>query len=81
MGPPAHPRRIACLTGGRATPIHLRDADSSDDFTRRLVRLGAGHTIPPAAARDEYGRRMDVRARPAWPDQVRAYQRGVLAKR
>ena len=51
------------------------------DFTGRLAVLEELKTLPFGAVWDYYGLRQDVPVGPAWLDEVRGYERDVLASR
>jgi L-rhamnose isomerase len=59
----------------------LRTCETSGDFTARLALLEELKSMPSAAVWDYYCLRADVPVGPAWLDEVRAYERDVLAKR
>jgi L-rhamnose isomerase len=85
-------RVAAWVIGTRATlkalllallePIEtLREAEANGDFTRRLALLEELKSMPYSAVWDYYCLHQDVPAGPAWLDEVRAYERDVLAQR
>jgi L-rhamnose isomerase len=59
----------------------LRDAELRSDFTARLALLEEQKTLPFGAIWDFYCLQEDVPVGSAWLDQVRAYERNVLAER
>ncbi len=59
----------------------LREAEESGDFTARLALLEEFKTLPFAAVWNEYCERAGVPAGPAWLDEVRRYEKEVLARR
>lgn len=59
----------------------LRDAEQAGDATLRLALFEESRTLPLGAVWDEYCRRQDVPAGPRWMDEVKAYERAVLASR
>ena len=59
----------------------LREFEAAGDFTSRLAWLEEAKTLPMGAVWDEWCRRQDVPVGPAWVDEVKAYERKVLATR
>ena len=59
----------------------LRELEATGDFTSRLAMLEEIKTLPAGAVWDEYCRRMDVPVGPAWLNEVKNYEKDVLAKR
>lgn len=59
----------------------LREAEESGDHTRRLALLEESKAMPWGAVWDEFCRRHNVPAGAAWLDEVRAYEKKVLAAR
>jgi L-rhamnose isomerase len=59
----------------------LRAAEASGDLTTRLALLEEGKTLPFGAVWDEHCRRQNVPVGAKWLDEVKAYERDVLAKR
>lgn len=59
----------------------LRELEASGDLTGRLAVLEELKTLPFAAVWDEYCRRAEVPIGAAWLDEVRAYEKDVLADR
>ncbi len=59
----------------------LRDCEAAGDYTGRLALLEELKTLPFGAVWDEYCVRQDVAIGLAWLDDVRAYERTVLARR
>ena len=59
----------------------LKDAEESGDHTRRLALLEESKALPWGAVWDEFCRRHNVPAGTAWLDEVRAYEKQVLAAR
>lgn len=59
----------------------LRDLEGAGDFTARLALLEELRTLPFAAVWDEFCRRCDVVPGPRWIEQVKDYERRVLASR
>jgi L-rhamnose isomerase len=59
----------------------LRQVESEGDFTRRLVLLEELKTMPSAAVWDYYCLQRDVPVGVGWLEQVRTYERTVLAQR
>ena len=62
------------------TPM-LRGLEASGDFTGRLALLEEMKTLPFGAVWDAYCLAQNVPAGAAWLDEVRRYERDVLAKR
>jgi L-rhamnose isomerase len=59
----------------------LREMEESGDFTGRLALMEEVKTMPLGSVWDEYCRRQDVPDGLRWLDQVREYERAVLARR
>ena len=59
----------------------LMERELAGDFTARLALVEEYKTYPFGAVYDEYCRRMNVPVREAWLEEVRRYERDVLAKR
>lgn len=59
----------------------LAAAEASGDLTARLALLEEAKTFPVAAVWDEFCRRHNVPAGMAWLEEVRSYEKAVLAKR
>ncbi|HEY1108387.1 MAG TPA: L-rhamnose isomerase [Opitutaceae bacterium] len=59
----------------------LRALEAEGDFTGRLAMLEEIKSLPFGAVWDEYCRRSGVPVGAAWLDEVRAYEKAVLAKR
>lgn len=59
----------------------LRQLEAAGDFTARLALLEELKTLPAGAVWDYYCHQQDVPVGPAWLDEVKAYERKVLAKR
>ena len=59
----------------------LRAAEASGDLTTRLALLEEEKTLPFAAVWDEYCRRQNVPEGARWLEEVKAYERDVLASR
>jgi L-rhamnose isomerase len=59
----------------------LRELETSGDLTGRLALLEELKSLPFGAVWDEYCRRANVPIGAAWLDEVRAYERQVLAQR
>jgi L-rhamnose isomerase len=59
----------------------MRKAEESGDFTARLAWMEEAKSLPFAAVWDEYCRRAGVPVGAAWLDEVKAYEKNVLAKR
>jgi L-rhamnose isomerase len=59
----------------------LRAVEAAGDYTRRLALLEELKTLPYGAVWDYYCLRQAVPVGPAWLDEVRAYERDVLARR
>ncbi len=59
----------------------LREAEQAGDYTRRLALLEEIKSLPWGAVWEEFCRRSNVPAGPAWIDDVRNYEKDVLAKR
>lgn len=59
----------------------LRAAENAGDNTARLALLEEAKSLPFGAVWDEYCRRSNVPVGAAWLDEVRAYEKTVLAQR
>jgi len=59
----------------------LRQAERDGDFTTRLALLEESKSLPWGAVWDEYCERMSVPVGAGWLDEVRRYERDVLAAR
>jgi L-rhamnose isomerase len=59
----------------------LREMEAAGDYTGRLALLEELKTLPFGAAWDAYCLRQGVPVGPEWLDDVREYERGVLALR
>ena len=59
----------------------IREAENSGDKTMRLALLEESKTLPFAAIWNEYCRRSGVPVGPAWIDEIKRYEKEVLAKR
>lgn len=59
----------------------LRSVENAGDNTARLALLEEAKSLPFGAVWDEYCRRQNVPAGSAWLDEVRTYEKNVLAKR
>ena len=59
----------------------LKEREAADDLTGRLVMLEELKTLPFAAVWDYYCLKRDAPVGLAWLDEVRQYERTVLAKR
>ena len=59
----------------------LRAAEDSADFTTRLALLEEIKTLPFGPVWDAYCERMGVPSGACWLEQVREYERRVLAQR
>jgi L-rhamnose isomerase len=59
----------------------LRAAEAAGDFTARLALLEDSRTLPLGAVWDYYCARSAVPPREAWLDEIRQYERQVLATR
>ena len=59
----------------------LREAEAAGDFTTRLALLEEAKTLPFGAVWEEYCRRNNVPVGACWIDQVKRYERDVLAAR
>jgi L-rhamnose isomerase len=61
--------------------IALREAEQTGDYTRRLALLEESKSLPWGAVWEEFCRRSNVPAGPAWIDDVHNYEKNVQAKR
>jgi L-rhamnose isomerase len=59
----------------------LRDLEQAGDYSGRLALLEELKTMPFGAVWDYHCLKQGVPVGPAWLDEVRAYERGVLAQR
>ncbi len=59
----------------------LKALEASGDFTARLALLEELKTLPISAVWDYYCAQANVPVGPAWIDEVKAYEKSVLAKR
>ncbi len=59
----------------------LRAAEAAGDYTTRLALLEEGKTLPMGAVWEEYCRRQNVPLGTAWLQEVKTYERTVLARR
>jgi L-rhamnose isomerase len=59
----------------------LRGMEAAGDYTGRLALLEELKTMPFGAVWDYHCLRQNVPVGPAWLDEVRAYERDVLARR
>ncbi|MBX6313827.1 MAG: L-rhamnose isomerase [Isosphaeraceae bacterium] len=59
----------------------LRALEAAGDYTGRLALMEEVKTLPFGAVWDYYCLRQDVPVGPAWLDEVRGYEREVLARR
>jgi L-rhamnose isomerase len=59
----------------------LREAEAAGDYTRRLALLEELKTMPFAAVWDFHCLQQGVPAGVAWLDEVRTYERAILATR
>ena len=71
----------ALLLALLAPQEQLRAAEAAGDYTSRLALLEEIKTSPSGAVWDNYCQQQDVPAGAAWLDEVKAYERSVLAKR
>jgi L-rhamnose isomerase len=85
-------RVAAWVTGVRAMQKSLllallepttkfRDLEAQGDFTSRLALLEEFKTLPFGAVWDYYCQKQGVPVGPAWLDEVKRYEKDVLAKR
>ncbi len=73
---------LKCLLLALLEPVEkLRAAEQSADHTTRLALLEEAKTLPLAAVWDEHCRRQNVPVGVKWLDEVKAYERDVLAGR
>jgi L-rhamnose isomerase len=73
---------LKCLLSALLEPRkQLLAAEQSGDHTGRLALLEEAKTLPLGAVWDEYCRRNNVPVGTRWLDEVRAYEKNVLAKR
>lgn len=59
----------------------LRDAENSGDFSTRLALMEEIKTLPFAPVWNEYCERHNVPVGTAWIEEVKRYEKSVLAKR
>ena len=59
----------------------LREIELADNYTARLAMLEELKTMPFGAVWDYYCRKMEVPPAQTWLDEVKAYEKDVLAKR
>jgi L-rhamnose isomerase len=59
----------------------LRESEAAGDYTQRLALLEEIKTLPFGAVWDEYCRRQNVPLGAEWLEEVRSYEKSVLAKR
>ena len=59
----------------------LRTAESAGDYTTRLALLEESKTLPSGAVWDEYCRQQNVPVGIAWLEEIKNYERTVLALR
>jgi L-rhamnose isomerase len=59
----------------------LRELELADNYTVRLAMLEELKTMPYGAVWDYYCRKMEVPPAQTWLDEVKAYEKDVLAKR
>jgi L-rhamnose isomerase len=85
-------RVAAWVIGARSTlkalllallePINtLREQEAAGDYTARLALLEEVKSLPAAAVWDHYCLQQAVPVGPSWLDEIRAYERDVLARR
>jgi L-rhamnose isomerase len=73
---------LKCLLSALLEPAKLlREAEESGDFTTRLALFEEAKTLPLSFVWDEFCRRQNVPVGRAWLDEVKAYEKTVLAKR
>jgi len=73
---------LKCLLSALLEPRKLLvDAEQSGDFTGRLALLEEAKTLPLSAVWDEHCRRNNVPVGARWLDEVRSYEKTVLARR
>jgi L-rhamnose isomerase len=73
---------LKCLLLALLEPVEkLRAAEAAGDFTTRLALLEEAKSLPFGAVWDEYCRRQNVPVGAKWIDEVKAYERTVLANR
>jgi L-rhamnose isomerase len=71
----------ALLCGLLEPTAQLREAEAANDFTTRLALMEELKSLPFGAVWDEYCRRENVPIGIAWMEEVRQYEREVLARR
>jgi L-rhamnose isomerase len=59
----------------------LREMEATGDYTGRLALLEELKTLPFGAVWDYHCLRQGVPVGPVWLDEIRAYERNVLARR
>jgi len=73
---------LKCLLLALLEPAtRLRQAEESGDFTTRLALLEEAKSLPFSAVWDEYCARQNAPTGAAWLDEVKRYEREVLAAR
>ena len=73
---------IKALLAALLEPIEeLRKMEADGDFTSRLAMLEETKTLPFGVVWDYYCLRDNVPLGPAWPDEVKQYEKDVLALR
>jgi len=73
---------LKCLLIAMLEPAaKLRQAEDSGDYTSRLALLEEAKSLPFGAVWDEYCSRQNVPVGAAWLDEVKSYEKTVLAKR
>jgi L-rhamnose isomerase len=73
---------LKALLAALLEPIHvLRDLETANDFTGRLVWLEEFKTLPLGAVWDDYCVKQGVPPGWSWLDAVKAYERVVLGQR
>ena len=73
---------IKALLSAMLEPIdQLRHAETGGDLTTRLALLEEAKTLPFGAVWDYYCLTRDVPVGPAWLDDIRKYEKDVLAQR
>ena len=73
---------LKALLAAMLEPIGLlRAAEENGDFTRRLALLEEAKTLPLGAVWDYYCASHNVPVGISWMDEIKTYERDVLAKR
>ena len=73
---------LKCLLVALLEPAkELRAAEAAGDHTARLALLEELKTLPFAAVWDEHCRRQNAPLGRSWLDEIRSYEKAVLAKR